>query len=290
MNKTRPVIFGEVLFDCFPDGSQVLGGAPFNVAWHLQAFGNQPCFVSNVGDDAQGEAIRNAALDWGMDGGFLGTDHNHPTGRVDVTIEDNEPHYDIVENCAYDFISADNFKSLTNIGFVYHGSLALRNAVTRQSLESLVADYSPAVFMDVNLRPPWWQKEQVLAWFAHARWLKLNHDELKTLVEQYDDAEDAAKWLIDRFDIETVIVTQGEQGATVINARGERYQQAPPRPHTFVDTVGAGDAFTARFIHGLLCDESIEETLQAALQFGSQVVGLRGATTTDKSFYGHVIG
>ena len=38
INHTRPVVFGEVLFDCFPDGSRVLGGAPFNVAWHCQAF------------------------------------------------------------------------------------------------------------------------------------------------------------------------------------------------------------------------------------------------------------
>ena len=69
MNKkrNRPIIFGEVLFDCFPDGSRVLGGAPFNVAWHLQAFGAEPLFVSRVGNDPMGRKIRDAMLQWGMD-------------------------------------------------------------------------------------------------------------------------------------------------------------------------------------------------------------------------------
>jgi sugar/nucleoside kinase (ribokinase family) len=63
MSATRPCIFGEVLFDHFPDGKRVLGGAPFNVAWHLQAFGEAPRFISRVGDDAEGDEIRTAMRD-----------------------------------------------------------------------------------------------------------------------------------------------------------------------------------------------------------------------------------
>ena len=58
----QPVVFGEVLFDIFPDGSRVLGGAPFNVAWHLQAFGCAPLFVSRIGEDENGEQVRAATL------------------------------------------------------------------------------------------------------------------------------------------------------------------------------------------------------------------------------------
>ena len=59
-----PAIFGEVLFDCFEDGSRVLGGAPFNVAWHLQAFGCKPLLISRVGDDPMGKLIRETMLQW----------------------------------------------------------------------------------------------------------------------------------------------------------------------------------------------------------------------------------
>ena len=81
----RPVIFGEVLFDRFPDGSAVLGGAPFNVAWNLQAFGQAPLLISRVGQDALGEQIRETMTDWSMDTSCLQSDMSHPTGIVDIS-------------------------------------------------------------------------------------------------------------------------------------------------------------------------------------------------------------
>lgn len=85
MTCERICLFGEVLFDHFPDGKQVLGGAPFNVAWHLQALGQAPLFISRVGTDPEGEQIRRSMDDWGMDLGGLQTDPALPTGRVSVS-------------------------------------------------------------------------------------------------------------------------------------------------------------------------------------------------------------
>ena len=99
MNR-RLCIFGEVLYDHFPDGQRVLGGAPFNVAWHLQAFGEAPLLLSRVGADPEGESVRRAMRDWGMDDAGLGTDPERPTGRVSVVFEGGEPRYDIVPGCA----------------------------------------------------------------------------------------------------------------------------------------------------------------------------------------------
>ena len=99
--KYGPVIFGEVLYDCFPDGTMVLGGAPFNVAWHLQAFGCTPVFVSSVGTDAAGEKIIKAMDNWGMGTQWIERDPLHPTGRVNVTFVSNEPTYDIVRDSAW---------------------------------------------------------------------------------------------------------------------------------------------------------------------------------------------
>jgi len=96
----RPLIFGEVLFDHFPDGSVVLGGAPFNVAWHLHAFGLKPLMVSRIGHDELGEKVEAAMRSWGMDCSGLQRDPDHPTGTVEVQFDDGEPIYEIVENVA----------------------------------------------------------------------------------------------------------------------------------------------------------------------------------------------
>lgn len=67
MLKGNPVIIGEVLFDVFPQGESVLGGAPFNVAWHLQGLGLKPMMISAVGDDHHGEQVIQKMEHWGMD-------------------------------------------------------------------------------------------------------------------------------------------------------------------------------------------------------------------------------
>ena len=130
-------ILGEVLFDQFPDGQQVLGGAPFNVAWHLQAFGQNPCFISRVGNDDMGKRIRQTMADWGMAVGDLQTDPDYPTGTVKVSIDEDEPSYEILANQAYDFISAQQLNPGCQYKVIYHGTLALRNSISEQALNEL---------------------------------------------------------------------------------------------------------------------------------------------------------
>ena len=157
--RGRLCIFGEVLFDHFPDGTRVLGGAPFNVAWHLQAFGRRPRFISRVGRDPEGEAVREAMSAWGMDTAGLQTDPRRPTGRVGVRFDDGEPGYDIVHPCAYDAIDEPPQDSV-GCALLYHGSLALRDAVSRQSAQALMTGKPETVFVDVNLRAPWWRRDR----------------------------------------------------------------------------------------------------------------------------------
>ena len=159
MNEGCLCIFGEVLFDHFPDGKRVLGGAPFNVAWHLQAFAQPVCFHSRVGVDPEGEQIRSAMTEWGMTTQYLQSDPQRSTGMVNVIINDNEPSYDIVPHCAYDAI--EPIGESAHCQLLYHGSLALRESQSRLALESLKAQNPDLVFVDVNLRPPWWQKDKL---------------------------------------------------------------------------------------------------------------------------------
>jgi fructokinase len=285
MSNKAVIVFGEVLFDRFTSGEQVLGGAPFNVAWHLQAFGDKPQFISRIGQDAAGEEIRDVMADWGMTSEFVQTDTQYPTGRVDVDIIDDEPHYDIVSNMAYDFIEPVDEQSIATNSILYHGSLALRQAQSKQAFDKLCRRNDLAIFVDVNLRPPWWQKQDVEHYLHQARWAKLNHDELVIIGIENNDTAQAAMHLQTHYDLEQVIITQGAEGALVCTKQHDIIRIAPPKVDQFIDTVGAGDAFTARYIHGLLHGEEIRDTLEAAQKFAIKIIALRGATPSALSFY-----
>ena len=278
-------IFGEVLFDCFPSGEQILGGAPFNVAWHAQALGDRPRLISRVGADELGEKIISAMQVWGMDMAGIQIDPEHPTGRVAVRIEDNEPSYHIQPDCAYDFIAAGSLAQLPSGGILYHGTLGLRNCTSRAAFNHLAQNTDLAIFLDVDLRSPWWQKEEVFGWLEQARWVKLNQDELRLLGFAAADLRQEMARLQTQFQLEQIILTRGEQGGLVRTSGGAYHQVAAETAQPVVDTVGAGDAFTAIYLHGLLAGWTVPETLAAAQRFAGRVVSIRGATTGDAEFY-----
>ena len=280
-------IFGEVLFDCFQKDSreeQVLGGAPFNICWHLQALGDQPIFISRLGMDKLGETILHQALLWGISADNIQLDRKHATGQVQVTLVEDEPEYEIKEGAAYDFIEARAVNCDAQPSILYHGSLALRSDYAKQQFERLVAEGNWQIFLDVNLRAPWWDQTSLFAWIRQARWVKLNIDELIELGFTAPELEQAMLAFQQEFGCEQVIVTQGAEGVSALTAEGF-FSAKPEKIQNFVDTVGAGDAFTAVYIHGLMAQWPIQKTLSAAQAFASKVIGIRGATPQEKSFY-----
>ena len=279
----RLCIFGEVLFDHFPDGKRVLGGAPFNVAWHLQAFGQMPLFNSRIGCDPEGNEVLTAMQDWGLDTRHLQTDTERSTGWVSISFDDGEPVYDIVAPCAYDAIEAET--AGVDCQLLYHGSLALREAKSRHTLESLRSGQPKIIFMDVNLRPPWWQRELVLDMVQQADWVKLNDDELARLqAAETGDTLRPADFLA-RHGLKGLVLTHGSRGAELLTHAGEHFEVQPDRDIEVVDTVGAGDAFASVMILGLVNEWPMDLTLQRAQAFASCLVGNRGATVSDIAFY-----
>jgi fructokinase len=284
-DRAVPVIFGEVLFDCFPDGNSVLGGAPFNVAWHLQAFGMSPVVVSSIGDDELGQNVKSAMQDWGMAASGLQLDPLHPTGSVDIEFNNGEPQYTIVEHRAYDYIDASLLPPLPRNRLLYHGTLALRNQVSREALSSLKQDHSDTVFMDVNLRDPWWEKAFVLKLVDDADWVKLNEDELVQLGSGAGDIQSQAREFLGIHNLKGLVVTLGAKGAIALTDNGKDAEAAPSQTLDIVDTVGAGDAFTSVLILGITHQWPLEQTMQRAQQFASLMVGQQGATVHDPGFY-----
>ncbi len=287
----RPLIFGEVLYDVFPDGHAVLGGAPFNVAWHLKGLGLEPLFVSTVGDDPKGEQVLAAMQAWDMTTEGVGIDGAHPTGQVAITLEGKDARFDIRPHQAYDHIDAAAVSGLGQahaLSLIYHGSLIARSTGNRETLKRLIAEAKLPAFVDVNLRPPWWDADTVTEMIQQARWVKLNGDELATQVPGTADTEDelrrAATELLSRHDLECVIVTLGAQGA-FIASHGGVVSGAAPQPAQVIDTVGAGDAFSAVTIYGLHRGWPHQLILERALGFASAVVAQRGATSMNRSLY-----
>ena len=287
---SQPVIFGEVLFDCFPDGSSVLGGAPFNVAWHLQGFGMAPVLISRLGDDERGQQVLQTMQQWGMATDGIQIDHDRPTGVVEVSLTDGQPQFDIVDQVAYDFIEPDrSLLALQNrrAPLLYHGSLAIRNPVSRSSLEILRQQGWPG-FVDVNLRPPWWDKALLEQFLEQVQWIKLNDNELALLTGcQADDIDALQQAALDwrrHFSVSGLVVTRGAHGALLVT--GQDIHVGDPVPvQQLVDTVGAGDAFSAIVILGLLKQWPPELILPRALAFASSICSVRGATTTDRALY-----
>ncbi|MDA0349382.1 MAG: carbohydrate kinase [Verrucomicrobia bacterium] len=283
--NTPLIVFGEVLYDCFPDGKRVLGGAPFNVAWGLKGLGQDPLFVSAVGKDKDGESIRRQMENWGMNMTGLQTDPEHPTGKVEVTIEANEPSYEILENSAWDYVID---QGISTNGLIYHGLLSLRNERSHATLKAICKRSSAQRFFDVNLRPPYDSMETVQPWLAGVDWLKLNLDELGELAGtpvSFDDCKDAVNALRKQYDIQNVLLTAGSQGARIIGAIGEAACIPAPKPNPLVDTVGAGDSFSVYTIHGILTGIPLESLITRASKFASKVCGLQGATTDEVNFY-----
>jgi fructokinase len=220
---------------------------------------------------------------WGMDAQGVEDDPSHPTGEVRVTFVAGEPRYTILEDRAYDHIALARMPP-GPVSLVYHGTLALRGARSRQALATLRCSLPAPAFVDVNLRDPWWDLPTVAAALDGARWGKLNEEELARLAGPGDPGT-AARRLLSRHNLEWVFVTRGATGAFALSRRGEHHAVTPSPAAAIVDTVGAGDAFAAAVIAGLLRGWPVPRTLARAQALASAVCGLRGAIPRDPAFY-----
>jgi len=287
--KGRPVIFGEVLYDCFPDGSVVMGGAPLNVAWHLKGFGMNPLLISRLGKDDNGDQVVARLEEWGLDLAGIQHDSTHPTGRVEISLnETGQPEFDILPHQAYDYIeaqAASEAVSSQQVAMLYHGSLAVRNADSMHALSWLRREYSKKIFVDINLRVPWWDHGVVDELVTGAHWLKLNDDELIRLAgTDRESLENSAIEYANKYKLRYLILTLGDQGACVIE-NGHIIKGDPVKVSEVADTVGAGDAFSSVTMLGILQGWPAAAILPRALEFAALLCTNRGATLSDPAVY-----
>lgn len=285
-------IFGEVLADIFPDQT-VLGGAPFNVARHLKAFGLQPVMITRTGHDALRTMLLQEMQRLKMDVSGLQIDAIYPTGQVKVHLTENGHQFEILQDQAYDHIHAGITHMVTmslKPDMVYFGTLAQRGMPSRLALDKFLEDGKCPRFLDVNLRAPFYDKHTIMRSLLRSDIVKLNEDELLIIAKYFNiDASstyDKANQLAAEFDIQQIIVTSGEKGAWMTDGKTIlKTDEVALSKEMLVDTVGAGDAFSSVCIlgYGLKWDQIT--TLNRANQFASAICGIRGSAPTDTDFY-----
>lgn len=285
-------IFGEVLADVFPDQS-VLGGAPYNVARHLQAFGLNPVMISSIGNDALGDALLDEMGGLGMDTSGMQFDVLHPTGQVKVHLENGNHSYEILPEQAYDHISvAITHETVIEVKPVlaYFGSLAQRGIESRLAAERFLQVCACPKFFDINLRAPWYDKQVIVSSLAAADIVKMNDEELKVLAEMFSLAstnpQAQSAELQQRFALGQVLVSCGSAGSWLLDERQQILAAQPVEmQQPFVDSVGAGDAYAAVFILGYLMGWDTQLSLQRASEFASAICTQRGAAAQSIDFY-----
>lgn len=271
---------GEILWDLLPSGA-VAGGAPMNVALHLKRLGLNAKFAGRVGDDKLGESLKNFLMNQGMDLALVQTDSQLPTSTVEVIIDSAQnAKFDIIDNVAWDRIegSENLLQTCKESHVLVYGTLASRHAITRSTILALVEN-SGLKLIDVNLRPPFINREIVEQLLYAADIAKLNDDELRTIAGWNHiefELHDLTRWFADKFNFETVCVTRGDKGA-LIYLKGDFYEH-PGYKVNVVDTVGAGDAFLAGFIFKYLMGEPIVNILTFACATGALVASKKGGT------------
>jgi fructokinase len=285
------VAAGELLWDLLP-GAARLGGAPANFAVFCARLGNRTALVSSVGDDDYGRAAGRLLVQPNLDLRKLQDNENHPTGTVKVTFSaDNQPSYNIIPGVAWDFISLtpELVEAARAADAVCFGTLGQRHEVSRATIRSLLEATAPECVRvcDVNIRMPYCSPD-VLRWsMAHATIIKVSDEELPQVFSFLDGLgldrqialtpETAARALLDNFPgCELVATTLGAQGSLLTGREGSF--RHPGYPIKLVDTVGAGDAFTAGLLHAYLRGASLSQMAEVGNLCGSYVAGQQGAT------------
>lgn len=273
------VCYGEVLWDILPSGEQA-GGAPMNVAYHLNNLGVDTALISKTGADDYGNRLRKEMKRRCVPTDFVQLDEMHKTGLVYAhPNEQHEVTYEIVQPVAWDFIEwkEELHRLVQQSRFFVYGSLSARSETSRNTLFQLLEGASKKV-LDINIRPPHFHKDLALQLLRGVDILKLNESELQLLAGWYgsnNNLKEQVAVLQDRLNVPVIIVTRGGQGAMVY-AEGSYYEH-PGYEVLVSDTVGSGDAFLAGYLYQTLQGAAVQESLDFACAAGALIASHTGA-------------
>lgn len=277
--------FGEIIFDVYPE-SICLGGAPLNFAAHAVRAGAKAALVSAVGKDELGKNALEQIKGYGVETEHIAVSSKLPTGRCDVSLnESGVPTYTIAENVAWDEIEFP--RNCGECDAVVFGTLALRNGHNRRSLRQMLSAVKcKEVFVDVNIRPPFYSKESICTALENATILKISDEDMRYVLQtafgETAGTEEGIRKITAEFkNIKRAVVTLGENGSFAYETETDKIYTCGAIKTRVVSTVGAGDSFGATFLVNYLAGEGIENCLKKAAEVSAWVVSREGAIPTE---------
>lgn len=274
----KALVFGEILWDII-EGNPHLGGAPLNFAAHVKKCGGESSIVSCLGNDEMGDKALGLVKEMGVDVSMIQRS-NLQTGYVPVLIVNGQPQYEIVKDVAYDYIETIELISGSYDTF-YFGSLIQRSEVSRASLyKTLEANSFQNVFYDVNLRKDCYSTDIIRNSLAYCTILKLNDEEVSEISVMIFNENLSFEQFCDQVSnaypkVKTIIITAGPDGAYVYT--DQRLTLVSTCPIKVVDTVGAGDSFSAAFATVFANTKDAIQSASIANKIGGFVASSAGA-------------
>ena len=283
MNKeiyyTPAICYGEILWDMLPDGPQP-GGAPLNVAYHLNKLGVSTSIASRIGNDSNGIELENLLDKWNIKKHLLQKDMAYPTSEVIAKMNNgHEVSYDIVFPVAWDFIDGGQLikAQIDTATYLIYGSLASRNNITRDTLMEVLECDAKKV-LDINLRPPFINRDLLKALLMKADIVKFNQAELEMAQllfgGSFDKEASQIKFIQQHFEIPEIIVTKGEFGASYYHH--DKAYHAWGSEVKVKDTIGSGDAFLAAFIANHYLKNEPRTIIKSAVAMGAFIATKKG--------------
>lgn len=282
------LILGEIFWDEFQNAEMRMGGSALNIAWHLRGLGQKPYFISRIGDDGLGKRLIANMKNWGLSTNDLQIDSARPTGVVKVLLdEDSKPTFISPESAALDFIQYDpKFNSFEKNSIFYHGTFILRNDTSRNTVRKF-KEQGFSIFMDFNLRDPYWNQTIIDEWVRDLHVFKLSDDESIQLTKTEGlSGREQVEWLqewMPKKNIQNVLFTLGDKGAFWITKDNVQFE--PARKINVVNSVGAGDAYVAGILYSEMRGFPIDKAMKYSSLLASEICKIEGATSTDPEFY-----
>jgi fructokinase len=290
MSGTKTIVgLGELLWDLLPAGER-LGGAPANFSVMAGRLGNRGVIASRLGKDARGNEARRVLKAFPVDQTYLQTDLNEPTGTVGVEVIGGEPSYLIHAPAAWDFLWwTPLWRDLAaEADAVCFGTLAQREPLSRETVRKFVGATRPECVrvFDVNLRAPFFSARTIAQSLPLVTIFKLNDSEVPIVFELLVGNADgvversersllhAARVLLGRYPLRLVAITMGSEGSLLVTRETSHRHRGVSAQ--VVDTVGAGDAFTAGLVDAYLRNATLAEMNEAGNRWGSWVASQPG--------------
>lgn len=273
---------GELLWDVL-DESEELGGAPINFSYHAGALGARGYAISAIGDDARGRMALSELRRRGVCCDHITINSEKVTGYVRASVDgDGIASYAFPDDVAWDSLSLqESTLSLAlTLDAVCFGSLAQRSPVSRQAILTFLQHTGTLTLkvFDLNIRQHFYTPEIIRTSMKLADVLKLNDDELRLIADMENTAGDTLtvlRSLVAAYDLQLAVLTRGAHGSLLVSPT--QYSKHEGFSATVVDTIGAGDSFTAATVLGLLKGLPLAELNAHANRVAAFVCSQKGA-------------